>query len=52
MNFNLKNIPKRNNKPREKGITMVIDMTFGYYFLQELLFLEINSKPLILKEDM
>ena len=25
MNFNLKNIPKRNNKPREKGITMVID---------------------------
>jgi phosphosulfolactate synthase len=25
MNFNLKNIPERNNKPREKGITMVID---------------------------
>ena len=25
MNFNLKNLPERTNKPRESGITMVID---------------------------
>ena len=25
MNFNLKNLPKREKKPRSKGITMVID---------------------------